>query len=137
MHYYTNTRHREALKDKIMTTNRERPVINDLEIKDDSRFIACPLPAFSRLVGRHVSVAIRTITLCRIVHSSRRGTGCIAHASSGLYRLSPGMRALLLSVCVPGRDDIIKFVKDRRHGARIRLQCHYRTSYSLKRKDDC
>lgn len=55
------------------------------------------------LVNRHVSIAIRTIALHCIVHLSRRGMGCIAHASFGLRRLSPGMRVLLLRqiwICV-------------------------------------
>lgn len=63
---------------------------------------------------------------------------CIAHASSGLRRLSPGMRVLLLRrirICayVCARARITK--SNISHADRNRLRCHYRASYTAK--TDC
>jgi len=61
----------EKLKDKI-TDYASIQSSTTLRLKTIRVFYACPLPAFSQLVGRHVSVAIRTITL-RIVLCIRLG----------------------------------------------------------------
>lgn len=95
-----------------------------LRVKTIHIFYAYLLPAFSSSVNglcrRQVSVAIRNDYIAsRCTYLSRRGMGCIAHASSVLCRLSSGMRVPLLSdsrlvyLCIrvyaSARDGITKF----------------------------
>lgn len=96
-----------------------------------------------RLVGRHVFVAIRTITL-RIVLFTRLGEArlhCprVIRALQIVARNEGSIVVGYECVTVPGCDDTIKFAANRR-GARCQESLAVPFSnviHSLERKDDC
>lgn len=127
---------------------REHPVANDLENKDDSCFLC--ISSFCFLSARiwslsPPSVCRRLERLHCVALYNRLGEArvTIAHASSGLCRLSSGMRVLLLSDSCPIRVCICNRARARARPCYgitdtsqtrcqdSRLRCHYQASCTV------